>query len=132
MTIFCPPAQWVTYVVSVFAIAVAIRVFLSSLRYWPEKTKYSFKHICRGYGAGNEVDDYLLPAIVGLLELLVYPVLLAAGKPEYIGAWLGFKVVPKLGLWSAQRETYQRFLIGNALTIISSYVLQVCFYSFPC
>lgn len=132
-----PDAPWWVYLLCVLAAVSIIRLLLSALRwfqgrYSPWQVEYSFPHLLIGFKAGPKVDDYLLPAVVGLLELAVYPFLLAAGKPEYIGAWLGFKVVPQLGQWSSHRETYQRFLIGNALTLIASYCLQILFFAYPC
>lgn len=133
------PENWLMYVTYVFIVVIGIRLILSFLRWTAHpsdaKRKLSYWRIFIGYGIDREtdkntekVDDYLHPAIVGFLELLAYPVLLAAGKPEYIGAWLGLKVAPIFGMWSSHRETYQRFLIGNALVIISSCFLQKCFY----
>lgn len=127
------PKNWLYYVIAAILVSAIIRLILSFL-HWTErfsklKRQPSFRKILFGFGAGKKADDYLHPFFVGFLEMLVYPVLLAADKPEYIGAWLGLKVLPKLGAWSTQRETYQRFLIGNALVIISSYFLQKCFYS---
>jgi len=126
------PEHWLIYVVCAILASVVIRFILSFLR-WTErssksKPKLSFRALLLGFGAGENSDDYLHPFIVGCLELLVYPLLLAAGDPEFIGAWLGLKVLPKLGAWSTQRETYQRFLIGNALVIISSFFLARWFY----
>jgi hypothetical protein len=77
-----------------------------------------------GFGGSN---DFLQPVILGLLELLVYPILMGNNLPVYIGAWLGFKVVPRLGSWEKSRNTYQRFLIGNALVILASYLLMRAF-----
>lgn len=137
---FKPPENWPMYMAEAFLVAIGIRLVLCFLRWTARpsdaKRQVSYWRILIGYGAGREpdknadenADDYLHPAILGYLELLVYPILLAAGKPEYIGAWLGLKVVPKFGMWSSHRETYQRFLIGNALAIISSYFLQEYFY----
>ena len=129
----CLPENWLWYVISAILVSAGIRVVLTFLR-WIERfskgrPQLSFRVILIGFGAGEGRDDYLHPFVVGCLELLVYPVLLASGRPEYIGAWLGLKVIPKLGAWSTQRETYQRFLIGNALVIISSYFLQKSFYA---
>jgi hypothetical protein len=76
------------------------------------------------FGGGN---DFLQPVILGLLELLIYPILMGNNLPVYIGAWLGFKVVPRLGSWEKSRNTYQRFLIGNALVILASYLLMRAF-----
>ena len=134
MVTFTPPANRLCYVFWAVLVCVGIRLFLTFLR-WSEnlfkprgRARLSYWRLVGGFKVGDKDNDYLLPFIVGLLELLVYPILLAAGKPEYVGAWLGFKVIPKLGTWSTNRETYQRFLIGNALVIVASYILQRYFY----
>jgi hypothetical protein len=74
-------------------------------------------------------DDHLHPFIVGLIELAVYPILMGSGLALYIGAWLGFKVVPRLGTWGTLRNVYKRFLIGNGLALIASYILMRVFIS---
>jgi hypothetical protein len=118
---------------SAIAASAIIRLFLTFLR-WSEGfskpgPRPSYLGLVWGFNVGVSENDYFQPFIVGLLELLVYPVLLAAGHPQYVGAWLGLKVVPKLGAWSTNRATYQRFLIGNALVIVFSYFLQLWFYA---
>jgi hypothetical protein len=127
------PQDLCGYIFSALFACLFIRLFLSFLR-WTEgcakpPPQPPYWVICIGFKAKENTNDYLQPFLVGFLELLVYPVLLAGGAPEYIGAWLGFKVVPKLGSWSTHRETYQRFLIGNALVVILSFFLQKYFYA---
>ena len=70
----------------------------------------------------NEKDrsDYLLPLILGIIELLTYPVLMATGAWTAIGAWIGFKTVAQFNLWKANRSAFNRYLIGNALVVILS------------
>jgi hypothetical protein len=133
MVAFPLPNTACEYLVCVLLICVGIRLLLTLLR-WSEgfskaKPRSSYWSLLWGFKAVEGDNDYFQPVILGLLELLVYPSLLAAGKPEYVGAWLGLKVLPKLGLWSTHRETYQRFLIGNALVFVSSYFLQRWFYA---
>jgi uncharacterized membrane protein YphA (DoxX/SURF4 family) len=120
---------------SYFALAASaslvIRLVLSVLKWsegWPKlNPQDGFWVTFRGFGGRK--DDYFQPFLVGFLELLVYPALLAAGVPQYIGAWLGLKVVPQLGSWSTNRESYQRFLIGNGLVLVASYFLRIYFYA---
>src|SRR5262245_62019781 len=119
MITFSLPSNGLGYALSAVVICAGIRLFLTFLR-WTEgcakpAPRPSYWRLVWGFKAAE--NDYFQPFIVGLLELLVYPALLAAGRPEYVGAWLGFKVIPKLGAWSTHRESYQRFLIGNALVV---------------
>ena len=130
---FALPEHPFRYIVFACAICLVIRAVLSVWR-WSEyrsqlEPQPKFWNILRGYGSGEKADDYLQPLFLGLMELLVYPILIANDKPEYIGAWLGLKVLPRLGEWSKQRNTYQRFLIGNAAVIVASYWLRKCFYA---
>ena len=133
MVAFPPPQNVYGYLATAFLACLSIRLFLT-LILWSEgfskpAPQPTFWSIFLGFKVGEGSNDYFQPFIIGFLELLVYPVLLAADKPEYVGAWLGLKVLPQLGSWSTHRETYQRFLIGNALVIVSSYFIRRCFYA---
>jgi hypothetical protein len=85
------------------------------------------------FGAHPEASqrDWLQPAIMGLLELVAYPVLLSVGRWDAIGAWLALKTAAKWGEWTSQRESYNRFLIGNALVVILAFALFKCPWFFP-
>jgi hypothetical protein len=120
------PEAYVWYLVSAAVFSVVIRVILSALRASevPKDRLRAFPPIFHGFRSeGLVTPDYWQPFLLGVLELTAYPVLLASGKPEYIGAWLAFKTLPRLGAWEKQRNNYQRFLIGNALVLIFSYAL---------
>ena len=73
--------------------------------------------------------DLWPPALVGLLESIMYPTALLLNAKEYIGLWLLLKVAgqwPRWGLQSnadnaalnAGRRRYFLFLIGSALQVI--------------
>lgn len=133
-----PDNGW-CYGLTVFAFGLMIRVIQALMKAserWRIPGDRSFsRNLCLyigGFGFGNEPsrpergggDDYLQPFFLGLMELFVYPILIASGLAPYIGAWLGLKVVPVLGSWVKARNAYQRFLIGNALVLIFSYLLM--------
>src|SRR5262249_47892648 len=69
-------------------------------------------------------SDLLAPAFLGLIETLAYPMLLAIkdGGTGVIGAWIGFKAVAQWKRWADDRTSFQRFLLGNALVVLSSFV----------
>jgi len=90
----------------------------------------NFWDLFKGYGAGPN-SDYLHPFFVGILEAVIYPVLLASNHPAYVGAWIGLKTLAQASAWTKDRNTYQRFLIGNALVVIGSYLLSRCPWLFP-
>ena len=120
------PEAYVWYLVSAAVVSVLIRIISSGLRASeaPKERRRAFLGIFHGFQSDGQVTpDYWQPTLLGFLELTIYPILLASGKPEYIGAWLAFKTLPRFGSWEKHRNTYQRFLIGNALVLIFSYAL---------
>jgi len=124
------PQAYVLYGLSVVAISVLIRVALSALRASEQlkKRRQAFVDILHGFRFDSQIEpDYWQPSLLGVLELSVYPILLASGKSEYIGAWLLFKTIPRFGSWEKHRNVYQRFLIGNALVLVFSYALMKVF-----
>ena len=132
------PDCWWAYVLTVLAVVAIIRAIHAFIRAtercgMPGERSFwkNFGFYYLGFGFGDPLqperggaNDYLQPAILGVGELFVYPILMASGLTPYIGAWLGFKVIPRLASWSTWRNAYQRFLIGNALVLIASYVLM--------
>ena len=68
-------------------------------------------------------SDYGLPAILGLIELLSYPVLIGVDGSTAIGAWIGLKTATQFRRWIEIRGTYNRFLIGNAIVVLFSVFL---------
>ena len=73
-------------------------------------------------------SDLTLPFWVGLLELLVYPLLLTAPEgTTIIGAWIGFKTIAQWKRWTDDRVRFQRYFLGNALVIIASGVIWALF-----
>ena len=68
-------------------------------------------------------NDYCFPFFLGVLEFAIYPVLMATEYWTFIGAWLGFKGVSQWKRWSDKRSVFNRFLIGNAIFLLISYLL---------
>jgi len=66
------------------------------------------------------VKDFFHPTILGLFELIVYPPLISTLNWHPIAAWLTLKTAAQWTEWKANRKSYQRFLIGNALVIIAA------------
>lgn len=65
--------------------------------------------------------DYLAPFIIGFLELLTYPILFAAGLHLYVGAWISLKLVAQYKHWADNRNTFNAFLLGNALILVFAF-----------
>jgi hypothetical protein len=66
--------------------------------------------------------DHVHPFVLGFLELLTYPVLMASGSWTAIGAWIGLKTVAQWDRWKLERDIFNNFLIGNAVVVIASYM----------
>ena len=81
-------------------------------------------------GKYREQSDMHVPAITGLLELLFYPLLLAANGltvdgTTVIGAWIAFKAVAQANRWKDDRFSFHRFLLGNAMVVIFSVGISI-------
>ncbi|OAN64197.1 hypothetical protein A8B79_12685 [Balneola sp. EhC07] len=66
----------------------------------------------------------ILTLPMGVVERVLYTTAFLVYEPTIIGIWLVLKVATHWGRWTKenQRGTYNLFLIGNALSIILSYL----------
>jgi hypothetical protein len=82
----------------------------------------------------RKLSEFLLfrinPFILGTIELTIFPILMTKETAIYIGGWITIKTVSSFKLWEKDRDIYQRFLIGNAMVLITSYALRACNYFF--
>jgi hypothetical protein len=127
--------HWFPYLLIGFLLQFAIRVILSVLsavamtHRSQENFGINFLLSLRGYhpngSDSDRISDYWFPFILGLIELYSFPVLMATGAWTVIGAWLGFKTVAQWKRWGDDRITFNRFLIGNALVVLSSLMVLV-------
>jgi hypothetical protein len=122
------------YVLAVIGATLLIRVIMCYLR-CIEKTRSP--HVPRrmlwsailGFARKDdsweirELSDFLFPFWVGTFELAVYPLLMSAGGTTPIGAWIGLKTVAQWNRWREDRSPFNRYLIGNALTLVGSYLI---------
>jgi hypothetical protein len=82
--------------------------------------------------------DMLSPALLGLCEAVFYPGAFFLHKPEFIGVWLAIKVAGQWVRWGGApdaastmealhkgRRLFNRFLIGNAVSVIAGIALWV-------
>lgn len=86
-------------------------------------------------------DVIFLPAIVGMIERVLYVAAILAGAPEFIGVWLAIKVAGGWKGWSETRQykwsdssgqvcvgevpgrqEYNLFLVGSGLSILFALV----------
>jgi hypothetical protein len=75
----------------------------------------------------QDKSDYWYNFWLGLLEILSYPILMVTGSWTIIGAWIGFKAVAQWKAWNENRAPFQRFLIGNALVVLVSFLVMTRF-----
>jgi len=85
-----------------------------------------FKESFLSNSGKHEIDDHWLPYIIGVFELILFPLLYKYQQSEMMGAWLAFKA---LANWSTKnsRTAYNRFLLGNILALFGSFVIWKCF-----
>ena len=96
---------------------------------WSCKSRrYVFKKSFCSSGKDYKVNDYWLPAIIGFFELIVFPPMMAQSLWKYIGAWIAIKTASSWGGWQKTRTAYNRFLLGNILSLGTSYILGLVFF----
>jgi hypothetical protein len=109
---------------TVLVLQVVIRAFLTLLRTLEHHPAGAFwidyRRDFLGFHPDKNRADYWFPSILGLLELISYPVLMVTGAWTVIGAWIGFKTFAQLEAWKKDRNSFNRYLIGNALVVILS------------
>lgn len=93
-----------------------------------KETACDFWDIFRGVGNGagdngNCPADYWLAFVLGVFEMLAYPILMVADHYLFIGFWLTFKTVHRWFYapnWS--RGPFNRYLVMNAGILVASYL----------
>ena len=124
------------YVAAVLLFGAAIRLghgFLRSLRHtydwcgrlWTTTFLKIWARCVLGFGDRARRDirpDYLYSFFLGLLELGVYPVLMATSSGEAIGGWVTLKTVAQWKVWADDRTTFNLFLITNAAILLIAYL----------
>lgn len=134
------------YLFAAFLGGIVIRTLISFLRTWecrhgPKRDRDGYQifrpepaytnfccdwwHDFLSTHEDHEQHDYWHPAILGWFELLSYPVLFEYGHLYAIGGWISLKTVANWQEWLVRRESYNRFLIGNALVLTAAYLLFV-------
>lgn len=115
------------YLATVFIAAFLIRLAISFLRAFERQPTNKFwLHFWADFCSSRKAQpDYFHPAIVGALELFAYPVLLHVGRYEIVGVWVAFKTYSHRVEWADNRATYNRFMIGNAVVIMTAFGLSM-------
>lgn len=87
----------------------------------------SFKHSFWSNGKDIRIDDYWLPSIIGYFELIIFPLLIAKDLIVVIGAWIAIKTASSWGGWQKTRTAYNRFLLGNILSLSAAFIVYKIF-----
>lgn len=123
-------ALW--YLIRLFVCSFVIRGIMVSLITWERRGKGQrergpiaqvWYHYWSRPRAPFGIRDYFHPWILGTLELGAYAILIAADKWLPIGAWLAYKTYGASPKWE-DRGVYNRFLIGNALVLLGSFIVS--------
>ncbi|HUC61251.1 MAG TPA: hypothetical protein VMF53_04780 [Alphaproteobacteria bacterium] len=98
-------------------LTVAMRVWVFGL-HWLET------HLTSGWRSQFARDllsrRAISVSILGTIELATFPVLMAVGAWEAIGAYIGLKTIAQWHHWKEDRAPFNRYLVGNALVLILS------------
>jgi hypothetical protein len=117
------------YPVLVATGAFMLRLAISSLKgidaYGESDSTFRqrFWVVFKGQKLDREDGDYWHSFVLGFLELAVYPILMVTGSWTFIGAWLVLKTAGQWRAWKERRCPFNRFLIGNALALIWSFLI---------
>jgi len=124
------PELWKYFLLAVIG-SLVVRVIITLFTTFEinlEDPNRSFMSTFRSFFLGKGVDgnrsfDHFQTFVLGVMELSIFPILLIANKPEYIGGWLALKTLPQWSRWTEKRWIYNRFLLGNAFIIVLSYYI---------
>jgi len=118
---------WIT---TIFIFTLLVRLILSIFRMLEAKDIIKnmacfkiFIKLLWGFSGNPKLDDYWLSALVGFSELAVFPVLIFKHKWYYIGFWILIKTTANWGKWKQSRTNFNRFLVGNILSLFFSYLI---------
>lgn len=132
------------YVILVIAGTLFIRLILNIFKAWAivngevdeiweeESKKLSSLGFFRilGYsffssGKCFKIDDCWIPALIGFYELFLFPLLMLKGLWLVIGGWITIKTASSWGGWQKTRTAYNRFLLGNLLSLTVSVLIAI-------
>ena len=138
-------AKWsitspVLYVISIVVAALLTRLVLSIFKafamqdgehlppgYPAEKDQYKDYRYCQlfkvtfcGMRGEPNASDYWLGALIGIAELVAFPVLFQLGQLAVIGSWLALKTAGQWRVWANSRSAFNRFLLGNIINVLVS------------
>jgi hypothetical protein len=116
------PSSPLWYLTMALVSPLVVRVGIASVE--AVRREVDFIKIFKGTsGQENVPSDYWLAFILGVGEMLSYPLLIVTDHALYIGAWVAFKTVNR---WhyapGVSRGPYNRYLVANGIILIASYL----------
>jgi hypothetical protein len=75
-------------------------------------------------GNHHKLDDFFLPTILGLFELVFFSIVIKINRLEIIAFWLTIKTAAQWNRWQISRTPYMRFLLGNVLMLFAAFILS--------
>ncbi|MGB9235458.1 MAG: hypothetical protein WCC04_13680 [Terriglobales bacterium] len=132
---------WAYCIVAAFVVKAVISLFIAANRYKNEIEKRHgqldlfpkdkeqitywriYGNCWNGVTPHSRHFDLWLPFLIGLSELIAYPVLMKAGQFSAIGIWLAIRAGAGWRGWQQERTSYPRFVFGAILTLAISYFL---------
>lgn len=136
---------WIAYFIVAALFALVVRIVNSVWRVL-ESDRVSWERfflIFKGVGFDKYVDTYCCCKeriardlwqnyVIGILEIISYPLIYYMNLPEAIAVWLAFKTVHKQFYNKyADRGNYNRYVAINAIVIFLSVVLFIIFIHQP-
>jgi hypothetical protein len=135
------PHLWYWYIYFSLLFTLCMRVVFSYMRalaakfdtpyeqrlhkeYYKAATCQKFSIIFWGNTDIEPFPDLWYNTLLGLIELLIFPILMRVGAINIIGAWMGLKTVAQWPAWQKNRLSFNRYLLANALQIILSFFLM--------
>lgn len=123
------------YFVFVFTLGLIVRIIICLLRAFDKDDNTlkifteNFKKYFLGFYTSDKKDhaDHWLTFILGILELSIYPILIVTQNWSFIGAWLAYKAVAQWKVWEENRNSFNRFLIGNLIVLLVAYFILTRF-----
>jgi hypothetical protein len=122
------------YLFAAVIFSLAIRAVLSCLKALSIKKLGKLKLFgprftaCFYGNRGKQWADYWYPFWIGCFELVSFPLFMQLEKWNFIGAWIALKTLPQWKVWIDGRTAFNRYLIGNALILLFSFGMAVCFF----
>lgn len=103
-------------------------------------------HVLLELSTDDTTADRWSPTLVGICESVMYPTSLLLNKAEFIGVWLAVKVAGQWVRWKREgsglgqtteqenlgRRRFNRFLFGNALSIICAVLTWAALKKWVC